>query len=152
MKYKREAFCFPSVGVRRFELPTPRPPDEYSKPSWATPRTGCKNTTLLLIWQTKIMIILTLYSFVKNTGAGGGSALNTAVNPDAEINTNNICQYGLFNFMQWHIIKLRGIFKGTKNYRNSQTGLFQWTDCTVLTVQCKIVMYTWKTYVICTKM
>ena len=32
------ARLFVLVGVSRFELPTPRPPDEYSKPGWATPR------------------------------------------------------------------------------------------------------------------
>ena len=31
------------VGVTGFELATPRPPDEYSKPSWATPRIMCVN-------------------------------------------------------------------------------------------------------------
>ena len=39
--------CFyKSVGVTRFELATTRPPDAYSKPGWATPRTIPKPLTV----------------------------------------------------------------------------------------------------------
>ena len=34
--YRSDLFAF--VGMARFELATPRPPDEYSKPCWATSR------------------------------------------------------------------------------------------------------------------
>ncbi len=45
-------FLITSVGMRRFELPTPRPPDAYSKPDWATSRKSeCKNSALFLIPQ-----------------------------------------------------------------------------------------------------
>ena len=51
--------CFyKSVGVTRFELATTRPPDAYSKPGWATPRTlsECKYTNFCLTkkWKANI--------------------------------------------------------------------------------------------------
>ena len=55
------------VGVTRFELATTRPPDAYSKPGWATPRTlsECKYTNFCLTkkWKANIFSL-----FGKKTG------------------------------------------------------------------------------------